>query len=223
MNLSLAGIWAGYSGDPVLRGVDLEVAGGQTVGLLAPSGAGKSTLLRVASLQLDPTRGRVLLGGRSYAGEVPRTVRARLGIIPQEPRQSVDPRLSLGATMTAPLSFQRGSWRPRPSAHREEIESLTRRVGLDPELLRRRPDEASDGQLQRVLLARAVATGPDLLVCDEPTAALDRDAARTVLHVLAAEAARGAAVLIASHDRDLLLEAGARVLELDGGRLLSTS
>ncbi|GAA2423628.1 ABC transporter ATP-binding protein [Streptomyces macrosporus] len=215
--LELLDITAGYDrGTPVLEGISLTVAAGESVGLLGPSGCGKSTLARVAALLHRPWAGTVRLAGREVRGfrhRAPRELRTSVGVVFQQPRLAADPRLTLADTIAEPL---------RATGRRDEIPDrlpdLAASVGLGGDLLTRRPHEVSDGQLQRACLARALILRPRLLICDEMTAMLD--ASTTAALVAAVEdhrRAHGTALLAVGHDRVLLKRWCDRVVDFPAG------
>ncbi|MER7574818.1 ATP-binding cassette domain-containing protein [Streptomyces sp. NPDC126514] len=202
--LDLHDITAGYDRRaPVVRGAGVTVAPGEAVGLLGPSGCGKSTLARVAALLHRPDAGTVTLDGepvRRWRHRAPRGRRTAVGVVFQQPRLSADPRLPLTDLIAEPLRAN-GLRRQVP----ERVAELASTVGLTPDLLRRRPHEVSDGQLQRACLARALVLRPRWLICDEMTAMLD--ASTTAALVAAVEeyrASSGAGLLAVGHDQVLL-------------------
>ncbi|QDY80500.1 ABC transporter ATP-binding protein [Streptomyces qinzhouensis] len=202
--LELASVSAGYErGVPVVLDASLSLAPGEAVGLLGPSGCGKSTLARVAALLHRPWSGGVVVDGvpvRGWRYGAPRELRTAIGVVFQQPRLSADPRLTLHDLIAEPL---RASGRRAEAADRTG--SLAATVGLTGDLLRRRPHEVSDGQLQRACLARALVLRPRWLVCDEMTAMLD--ASTTAALVAVVESYRretGAGLLAVGHDRVLL-------------------
>ncbi|SIS71388.1 putative ABC transport system ATP-binding protein [Roseivivax lentus] len=195
----------------VLRGVSLEVAGGESVALTGESGSGKSTLLHCIGCLDTPDRGEVTLDGTRISGldEAGRAAmrRDRIGVVFQS--LNLIPSLDVRAN----LSFQaRLSGRADPQWQAE----LSERLGLTP-YLDRYPEELSGGQQQRVAIGRAIANRPSLLLADEPTGNLDEETAGRVLDLLL-ELARetGAAFLMVTHsdrhaarmDRRLHLEQG---------------
>ncbi|WP_406411908.1 ABC transporter ATP-binding protein [Streptomyces sp. NBC_01614] len=202
--LELRAITAGYDrGAPCVRDASLTVEPGEAVGLLGPSGCGKSTLARVAALLHRPESGTVILDGtpvRRWRHAAPREQRTAFGVVFQQPRLSADPRLRLAQLIAEPLLAT-----GRREGAAERVAELAEVVGLTPDLLSRRPHEASDGQLQRACLARALVLRPRWLVCDEMTAMLD--ASTTAALVTVVEDYRrttGAGVLAIGHDRPLL-------------------
>ena len=189
-------------GHVVREGLDVLVPADRTTGLMAPSGAGKTTLVRTLALLHTPARGHVEVDGARVRGtghRVPAALRRRVGYVPQDPRTAVDPRWTLGRTVAEPLRLG-----GRPAGD-DVVATLLDRVGLAPEIAGRRPDEVSGGQLQRVVLARALALAPDYLLLDEPTSMVDASTARAVVAAVHAhQHASGCGVLVASHDEELL-------------------
>ncbi|MCO1576726.1 ATP-binding cassette domain-containing protein [Crossiella sp. SN42] len=201
--LSGTGLVAGYrKGLPVLSNVDIQVARGEVVGLAGPSGCGKSTLARVLTLLMAPWAGEVRVDGESARGfrhAAPRAQRTAIGVVFQQPRLSVDPRFTLQEVVAEPLLAN------RKRAVAQRVAELVEQVGLTGELLRRRPHEVSDGQLQRACLARALALEPRYLVCDEMTAMLDASTTAALVGVVAEHSnSTGTGVLAISHDEPLL-------------------
>ena len=195
--LSATGLVAGYGrGRRVLDGVSVTVEPGRTIGVLGPSGCGKSTLIRVLALLHEPDAGRISVDGepvRRFRYAAPAGLRRRIGVVFQHPRASVDPRYTLHRIVAAHLPA---------GAAPEEADRLAELVGLTPDLLRRRPHEVSDGQLQRACLARALGSSPRYLLCDEMTAMLDASTAAALVQLIRAR--RDLGVLMVSHDADLL-------------------
>ncbi|MEV7511425.1 ATP-binding cassette domain-containing protein [Streptomyces sp. NPDC091201] len=202
--LELKDITAGYDRRaPAFRGAHLTLHPGESLGLLGPSGCGKSTLARVAALLHAPDRGTVTLDGHTVTGfhhRAPRSLRTSVGVVFQQPRLAADPRLRLRDLVAEPL---------RATGRRAEADSAVpewaERVGLDADLLGRRPHEVSDGQLQRACLARALVLGPRWLVCDEMTAMLDASTTAALVAVVEEYRAKtGAGLLAVGHDPVLL-------------------
>jgi putative ABC transport system ATP-binding protein len=196
-------------------GVSLEVAPGETIALYGPSGSGKTTLLLIVAMLLQPTAGTVLIGGRDTASLSEREASdfrlSELGFI----RQSFDllPGVSTIDNATLKLLKTR-SWRQA----RREITPLLERLGLG-ERLKHRSETLSMGERQRVMIARALSTGPRLLLADEPTGSLDTQRGRAVLELLRelCQERRVAAVIV-SHD-PMAAHYADRVLALRDGKL----
>ncbi len=154
-------------------GVSLELARGETLGLVGESGCGKSTLARCATRLVDVTAGTVQFEGRditTLSHRDLRPVRRHLQMIFQDPSGSLNSRRRVGSVIGDPLAIHHiGDKQSR----RQRVQQLMELVGLNPEHYNRFPAEFSGGQRQRVGVARALATEPSLLVCDEPVSALD--------------------------------------------------
>lgn len=204
-------------GDQALHALDtinLEVARGELLAVVGPSGAGKSSLLAVAGGLLAPTSGSVEVGGREITGlgrrELTRFRRDHVGFVFQSgnlvPALTALDQLRLVGTL--------GGDRSRLRDPRKLLESvgLSHRAG-------RRPATLSGGERQRVGIARALMSSPDLLLVDEPTAALDRKNSHDVVRLLADEThENGVATVLVTHDHEIL-EHCDRVLEMVDGRL----
>ncbi|NLT05029.1 MAG: ABC transporter ATP-binding protein [Solirubrobacterales bacterium] len=211
------------SGEETVRaldGVSLTVERGELVALYGPSGSGKTTLLTIAAALLAPDAGRVLVAGTDVAG-LSRRAAARyrmrqVGYVAQNP----DLLPGVPAIDQAALKLYGARLGVR-AAHRR-VAPLLDRLGLG-DRLRHRPDQLSAGERQRVLIARALSTEPDLVLADEPTGSLDARRSRDVLALLTEICAeRGCAMLLVTHDPDAAAHA-ARVLTLADGRLASAA
>ena len=207
-----------YGAREVLRGVSLEVAPGEVVGLIGESGSGKTSLAR-SVLGLVPTaRGTVAVDGHEVSGFTRTRWRAfrRAGhaqYVFQDPLRSLDGRF------TARDSVLEGARQTFPAAPAvQHAEEALRTVGLDRSLWDFRPAQLSGGQRQRVAIARALAVDPVLLVCDEPVSALDASSRIEVVRTLEAAARADTGILLISHDLSSLGAIADRVLVLhDGG------
>jgi len=208
----------------VLDRVDLDVGRGECVALVGESGSGKTTLARCATLLLKPTAGSVRFDGEELsalpAAELRRR-RRRFQMVFQDPQASLDPRYTVGRTVAEPLAVHANL----PRAERlRAVAALLDQVGLAPALAGRYPHELSGGQRQRVGIARALATGPDLLVADEPTSALDVSIRAQILNLLADLRQRlGLALLFVAHDLAAVAQLADRVAVLHAGRLVEVA
>jgi ABC-type glutathione transport system ATPase component len=219
---------AAGGGRDVLRGLSLEVGRGEIVGLAGESRSGKSVLAR-AILGLVPPPGRIAAGSIRFDGrelrELPepglRRIRgARIGLAWQEPAAALDPCWTIGAHLVETMRAHART--PAAAARARAVELLAAlRLERPEACLERFPFELSGGQRLRVVLALALAAGPELLVADEPTSALDATVAVEVLALFAAlRRERGLAVLIVSHDLHALAAICDRIAVLDGGRIV---
>jgi oligopeptide/dipeptide ABC transporter ATP-binding protein len=182
-------------------GVSLRVAAGETLGLVGESGCGKSTLARCVLRLIEPTRGRVLLDEEDLTAlpeEALRRRRRDIQMVFQDPTASLNPRLSVAATVDEPLALHTPL---AGAARRERVDEVLEEVGLGAGLRARYPHQLSGGQRQRVNIARAIATHPRLVVLDEPTSALDVSLrARVILLLAELKRRMGMTYLFISHD-----------------------
>jgi ABC-type glutathione transport system ATPase component len=208
--------------DDVSLGLDV----GERLGLIGASGSGKS-LTALAVIGLLPegasVTGSIRLDGRELSGrsdrELARVRGRRIGMVFQEPATALDPLMRVGAQIAGPVRRLTGA--SRSAAARRAVE-LAASVGLpDPEVLvRAYPHQLSGGQRQRVGIAIALAGGPDLLIADEPTTALDVTVQAEVLRLLDdLVRQRGTALLFISHDLAVVAQVARRVAVLADGRL----
>ncbi|WP_406856916.1 dipeptide ABC transporter ATP-binding protein [Alsobacter sp. KACC 23698] len=200
-------------------GVSFAIGRGESVGLVGESGSGKSTVAR-ATLALEaPQGGAIRLGGRDVAalsGEELRFFRRRVQMVFQDPYGSFDPRHKAGRIVAEPLRLM-----GEVSDRAGRIAQALREVGLDPSDADKYPHEFSGGQRQRLAIARALITRPDLIVLDEPVSALDVTIRAQVLDLLADLQSRlGLAYLFISHDLAVVRAITDRVLVMWRGRVV---
>ena len=162
--------------------VTLAIEQGESVALVGESGSGKTTLGRLLLGLLTPTSGSVTFDGIDLATAKRGEIRRRMQIVFQDPQSSLDPRRPVGSQIADGLEIHNIV----PSSERRaRVEALLAQVGLPPAHADRYPHQFSGGQRQRIGIARALATGPDFLVADEPVSALDVSVQAQVLAVLA--------------------------------------
>lgn len=170
-----------------LTNVSLSVRQGESFGLVGESGSGKTTLTR-SILQLEkPSSGTIRFQGKDMAQLSPaemRRLRARIQIVFQDPYASLNPRMSVHDIVTEPMLIHAESLGLNARQRTDRAAELLSLVGLGAQHLRRHPHEFSGGQRQRICIARALASGPDLLILDEPTSALDVSVQAQVLNLL---------------------------------------
>lgn len=199
-----------------LRGVDLEIPTGEMSLLVGPSGCGKTTLISIIAGLLEPTAGEVeVLGVRLHEIGGSRLVRFRgknIGFVFQQ--YNLLPALTTAENAAVPLIV---AGVPRKQAVEKAAEMLSA-VGLGDKI-KSRPAELSGGQQQRVAIARALVHEPRLLVCDEPTAALDAHSGQTVMELLRQVAVQpGRAVIIVTHD-SRVYKFGNRIISMTDGHI----
>jgi peptide/nickel transport system ATP-binding protein len=207
-----------------VAGISFQVFEGESVGLVGESGCGKSTTSSMIMRLLEPTSGSIRFKGHDLslirAADFARSpLRSRLQMVFQDASGSLDPRLSAAASIADPIGRLLGI---RDSDERAaRVERLARQVGLPTNLLNRLPHQLSGGQKARVGIARALASEPDLLVLDEPTAALDVSVQAVVLNLLAdLRRDLGMSYLFVSHDLEVVRLMCDRVIVMQAGHIV---
>jgi len=203
-------------GQEALTDLSLQIASGELVFITGHSGAGKSTLLKLITLIDRPTRGQVLVGGVNTGRLPPRKIpafRRRIGVVFQDNKLLHD--RSVFDNVALPLIIDGA---PRREIGRKVRAALDQVGLLDKE--QRAPVALSQGEQQRVGIARAVVSRPPLLVADEPTGNLDPELSEEIMRLFLRFTDVGVTVLIASHDWNLIESLGRRVIHLEGGRLV---
>jgi len=199
-----------------LRDVSLTIGKGELVFVTGPSGAGKTTLLKLLFAAEQPSEGSIIIGGRNIArlsdSAVP-SLRRRIGVVFQDfkllPRRTVEQ--NVGITLAV-----RGE---PPRQVRARAFRMLKQVGLQHRR-HHQPLSLSGGEQQRVAIARALVGEPELLLADEPTGNLDPELTLEIMDLIAAAAARGTTVVVATHDHGLLERYARRMLQLQEGRLV---
>lgn len=208
--LTVSDLHVQLAGREVLRGVDLEVAPGEFVGLIGPNGAGKTTLFRSILGLLPVSRGEVRISGLPVA-----KARSRIGYVPQRHEFAWDFPISIHDTVMTGRARSIG-WLRRPKvADYEAVDRALERVRLT-DLADRPIGELSGGQRQRVLVARALALGPDILLLDEPFTGLDMPSAELLLDLFNELASEGVAIVMSTHNLPEAMEVCSRVVLLNG-------
>ena len=181
-------------------GVSFELHRGETLGVVGESGSGKSTVARVITGLQKPTEGSFELNGR-------------VAMVFQDPLGSLNPRMTVRSVLAESLSFEHSNNRT--------VEQLLGMVGLDESALDKYPHEFSGGQRQRICIARAIASEPELLVCDEAVSALDLSIRAQVLDLLGdLKRKLGLSLLFITHDLGVVQHIADRILVMNRGKII---
>lgn len=196
------GVFARTSGYvKAVDGVSFDLHRGETLGVVGESGSGKSTIARVMTGLQKPTGGSFKLNGR-------------VAMVFQDPLGSLNPRMTVRATLEESLGPKGGQESASPS-------SLLEMVGLDASALDKYPHEFSGGQRQRICIARAIASKPELLICDEAVSALDLSIRAQVLYLLEdLKRKLGLSLLFITHDLGVVRHIADRILVMNRGKII---
>jgi oligopeptide/dipeptide ABC transporter ATP-binding protein len=213
----------GWRANQVLSDVNLKIWPGEIVGLVGETGSGKTTLARTVVGLVKPRKGRVVVDGTETSGLRRGALRkerrrGHVQLVFQDPLRSLDPDLTVAQIVGEGLTVRGGL---TSGEIEERVTAALAQVGLDATLLSRTPGQISGGQRQRVSIARALATDPELLLCDEPVSALDASNRNYILRLLGQlRDDLGLPIVIISHDLSSLAGIADRVLVLYRGRIV---
>ncbi|MDX6532519.1 MAG: peptide/nickel transport system ATP-binding protein ddpF [Gaiellales bacterium] len=223
--LDVRDLWCEYrtngATSSVVKGVSLDVAPGETVGIVGESGSGKSTLLRAIAGLHRPSKGSIWFDANSLdalAVKRSRDVRRELQLVFQNPDSSLNPRQTVLQILSRPIRMFRDEV-PR-ARESEEAQRMLESVKLPASVLHRYPSQLSGGQKQRIAIARAFAAHPRLLLCDEVTSALDVSVQATILELIAELSTQlGTAVVFVSHDLAIVRTVTSRAFVMRSGEI----
>jgi cell division transport system ATP-binding protein len=203
-------------GAMALDRVSMRVGRGEFVFLVGSTGCGKSTLVRLLMKELEPSKGEILIAGRSLS-EIPRKkvprLRRNIGVVFQ------DFKLLPNRTVYQNVAYSLQVIGENRQAIRRKVPEILRLVGLSTKL-HSFPDQLSGGEQQRVSIARAFVNHPPLLLCDEPTGNLDPETSIGIMQLIYRINRTGTTVVVATHDREMVDKMRRRVIELSEGRVI---
>ena len=195
-----------------VNGVSLEIAKGETLGIVGESGCGKSTLGRTILKVWEPDAGRIWCDGTDitdFSRRQMRPWRRRMQMIFQDPYASLNPRFTVGELIAEPMEIYRTHGLQEQT---ERVQELLQIVGLKPDHIRRCPHEFSGGQRQRIGIARALALEPEFIVCDEPISALDVSIQAQIVSLLERiQDEKGLSYLFIAHDLTMVRHISHRI------------
>ncbi len=204
-----------YGSKDALIDITLDIADNEFLFISGPSGAGKTTLLKLLYLGEPVTCGQIIVDGINLARIAKRRLpyfRRKFGIVFQ------DYKLIHTKTVFENIALVVEAVGTKRTLVRKKVESLLRTVGMESRK-KAFPPSLSGGEQQRIAVARAIAGNPKIIIADEPTGNLDNESAEIVLELLKQYHLRGATIIIATHDTDLIRNTGGRVIILKDGRL----
>jgi peptide/nickel transport system ATP-binding protein len=209
---------------PALRDITMSLGAGTMLGVVGESGSGKSTLARVLTGVLPISDGEICLDGKSLAGSLrdrSKDELRRIQLVTQSADTALNPAHSVRDILARPLIFYHGL---ATSAANKRVPELLESVKLDPALADRRPGQLSGGQKQRVNLARALAAQPEILICDEVTAALDTVVGLAITDLLKElQRSSGIAIIFISHDLRTVERVADEIAVMYAGQIVQLS
>lgn len=210
------GVAGGYGNESIVRDVDISVTAGECVALLGPNGAGKSTLVRLLAGVLPARAGTIELAGRPLTSWRRREIARLVGYVPQLVAFSFP--LTVREIVEQGRAPHLGPWRPPSPADHAAVDAALEHVGMTSRV--NEPiQHLSGGERQLVVLARALAGEPRILLLDEPATALDLRHQLDLLEILAALVQHGVGVLLVAHDWNLALRIATRIVVLNRGSI----
>jgi len=191
-------------------GISMDIARGETLGLVGESGCGKTTVGRTILRLYEPTGGKIVFDGTDITRADMHPYRRRMQIVFQDPYASLNPRMTVGDIVAEAIDIQKLA--PSRKDRKDRINALLERVGLNSEHATRYPHEFSGGQRQRIGIARALAVSPEFMVCDEPVSALDVSIQAQIINMFEElQAESGLSYLFIAHDLSVVRHISHRI------------
>lgn len=213
--IQLTDVWYRYGNHQILCGIQMQVRPGELVFLMGPSGAGKSTILRLVHMELLPDRGRVIVSDYDSdtitSGDIP-MLRRKIGVVFQDFKLLEDRDVYDNVSYAL---FATGVSRRKI---KKKVFQVLAEVGLSHKRYAMVP-ELSGGEKQRIALARALVNEPFVLLADEPTGNLDSENAAEIMKLLQRINRRGTAILMATHNEDLVQKVSGRIVRIREGKM----
>jgi energy-coupling factor transporter ATP-binding protein EcfA2 len=208
--MRMKNVWFSYDGQEALKGIDLAVAAGEFVALMGRNGSGKTTLLKHIVGLLHPERGQVELFGENIAGKGVEDIAQRVGYVPQNPGSVL-----FADTLREELDFTRRSHRLEIGGYDDLLDSLQLSQYIDSY-----PRDLSGGERQRAAMAAILVGDPDIILLDEPTRGLDYHQKRALASFLTKKRQEGKAIVMSTHDVELVALCAERVVILAEGQVV---
>lgn len=210
-------VFKSYKGDEVLENIDFQVKRGEFVFLIGPSGAGKSTIIKLLNREESPTSGKIFIDGTDLSSvpfEEMHKIRRKIGVVFQ------DFRVIKSKNVFENVAISLEVVNSPVDVIQEVVPNILGMVGLQNKIYKN-PTELSGGEVQRLIIARALAHEPDIIIADEPTGMIDPRATGEIMNLLNEINKMGTTVLMATHDYNIVNHYKKRVIKLENGKIVS--